>query len=323
MRIFLFHPTPQLPQPSLDATIRCYDSSVKGIHLQKKMYDEKTIEFTWVYLHQIYTATLTLIWALYNEGVRELHRKEYVESNFEISLSLLTVLAERWPGTEAAADLFSRLAQAALQNYATDQEKSPKSMHSSPPSHSTTTSPSPRKESPPVCHHSHSSPLYCNSLRAQSAEQATPSPRTPGTTDSWTTGFPGANIERLMQIGDNGNQPGPEVSQVLQDLMFNPNVMYEMFPDRAGTGVRHGASEFITAWDSANNFAQNSMATLDMNTPATAPIRQSIGDPRGPSMLNSQQQQSELTSILEDEAMEPFDGSRPWALDYDSNLHFY
>lgn len=322
MRIFLFHPTPQLPQPSLDATIRCYDSSAKGIHLQKKMYDEKTIEFTWVYLHQIYTATLTLIWALYNKGVRELHRKKDVESNFEISLSLLTVLAERWPGTEAAADLFARLAQAALQNYTTDQENSPKSIHSSPPSHSTATSPSPQKESPPVHHHSHSSP-YRNSPRVQSVEEATPSPETPGTGASWATSFPGVEIEQLAQMGENDNQPGPGVPQALQDLMFNPNIMYEMFPDRAGMGVRHGPPEFITAWDSANTFAQHPMATPYMNTLETVPIRQSNRDLRGPSMLNPQQQQNELTSILENEAMETFDSSRSWALDYDSHLHFY
>lgn len=286
------------------------------------MYDEKTIESTWVYLHQIYTATLTLIWALYNEGVRELHNKEDVESNFEISLSLLTVLAERWPGTEAAADLFARLAQAALQNYTTDQERSPKSMHSSLHSHSTATSPSSRKESPPVHHHSHSSP-YRNSPRAQSAEEPTPSPGTSETVASWVESFPGTTIERLMQMGESNNQPGTEIPQALQDLMFNPNVRYGMFPDRTGMGVSHGAPEFITAWDSANTFSHPSMATPDMSVLATAPIQQSIGDSRRPSMLNPQQQQNELTSILENEAMETFDSSRPWGVDYDNHLHFY
>lgn len=316
MRIFLFHPTPQLPQPSLDATIRCYDSSVKGINLQKKMYDQKTIEFTWVYLHQIYTATLTLIWALYNEGVRELHSKEDVESNFETSLSLLTVLAERWPGTEAAADLFARLAQAALQNYTTNQEKSPKSTHSSLASHSTATSPSPQKESSPIHHHP-------NSPKARSVEESTPSPETSGAVTSWEASFPGVTIERLMQMGERNNQPGSEIPQALQDLMFNPNAGYGVFPDRTDTGVGHSAPAFRTAWDPPNHFSQHSMAAPDMHTLATAPIQQSIGDPRGPNMLNPQQQQNELTSILKNEAMETFDNSRPWDLDYNSHLHFY
>lgn len=320
MRIFLFHPTPQLPQPSLDATIRCYDSSVKGINLQKKMYDEKTIEFTWVYLHQIYTATLTLIWTLYNDGVRELHSKEDVESNFEISLSLLTVLAERWPGTEAAADLFARLAQAALQNYTTNQEKSPRSIHSSLASHSTATSPSPQKESPPM-HHHRSSPNP-NSPQARPVEESTPSPETP-TVAPWEASFPGVTIERLMQMGGRNNQPVSEIPQALQDLIFNPNARYGMFPDRTDTGVCHSAPAFITAWDPPNHFSQNCMATPDMHALATAPIQQSIGDLRGPSMLNPQQQQNELTSILKNEAMETFDNSRPWGVDYDSQLHFY
>lgn len=321
MRIFLFHPTPQLPQPSLDATIRCYDSSVKGIHLQKKMYDEKTIEFTWVYLHQICTATLTLIWVLYNEGVRELHPKEDVETNFETSLSLLTVLAERWPGTEAAADLFARLAQAALLNYTADQERSPKSMHSSTPSLSTATSPSPQKE-PPTVHHHSNSPPYHNSPRAQSAEEATPSPGTPGTVTPWAKSFPGVEIEQLMSTGERDN-PGSEVPQALQNLIFNPGVMYGMSPDRGGTEARHGIPAFMTVWDPANTFAQHPMATPDMGSPVTALIQKSIRDSRGPSMLNPQQQQDELTSILESEAMKTFDGSRPWALDYDGPLHFY
>lgn len=323
MRIFLFHPTPQLPQPSLDATIRCYDSSVKGIYLQKKMYDEKTIEFTWVYLHQIYTATLTLIWTLYNEGIRETHHKEEAESNFEISLSLLTVLAERWPGTEAAADLFARLAQAALQNYATDQEKSPRSTHSSIPPHSAATSPSPQKESSLHSHsHSHSSP-YRDSPRAQSAEETTPSPGTSGTAASWTTGFPGVEIEGPVQMGPSENLLGSEVSQTLQDLMFNPNAMYGLLPDRASAEVRHGIPAFMAAWDPANTFAQNSMASPGTNTLVTAPAPRSMGSPQGPSMLNSQQQQSELMSILENEAIGTFDSSRPWIPDYDNHLHFY
>lgn len=322
MRIFLFHPTPQLPQPSLDATIRCYDSSVKGIYLQKKMYDEKTIEFTWVYLHQIYTATLTLIWALYNEGVRVLHRKEVAESNFEISLSLLTVLAERWPGTEAAADLFERLAQAALKNYITDQEKSPRSTHSPIPPHSTTTSPSPQKESTPVHYHSHSSP-YHNSPGAHSTEETTPSPGTSGTAASWATSFPGAESERLVQTGPGKTPLGPEMPQALQDLVFNPNATYGIVLDGVGNGVRHSVPAFMVAWDPANTFAQHSMAAQDTNTLATAPTEGSMGSSQVHNILNSQQQQTELMSILESEATDTFDSSRPWVPDYDSHLHFY
>lgn len=315
MRIFLFHPTPQIPQPSLEATVLCYDSSVKGIHLQKKMYDEKTIEFTWVYLHQIYTATLTLLWSLYNEGIREQHQKEEVESNFEISLSLLTVLAERWPGTEAAADLFARLARAALQNYTTDQEKSPRSTHSSIPSHSTATSPSPQKESSPL--HRHSSP-YHSSQGTQSAEETTPSPGTSGTATSWTTNYPGGS--RFFEMASSENPSGTDVSP-LQGLMFNPS-MYEMFPSGAGTGVRHDVPGFIAPWDPVNTFAQHSIAALDMNTLATASMEQPMTNPQGPNVLNQQQQQNELMSILATEAMETFNSSQSWVPDYD-DLHFY
>ncbi|RPB13304.1 hypothetical protein P167DRAFT_535008 [Morchella conica CCBAS932] len=314
MRIFLFHPTPQIPQPSLEATILCYDSSVKGIHLQKKMFDEKTIEFTWVYLHQIYTATLTLIWALYNEGIRELHSKEEVESNFEISLSLLTVLAERWPGTEAAADLFDRLARAALQSYTTYQGKSPVSTHSSIPSHSTATSPSPQKESSPL--HRHSSP-YASSPSVQSVEETTPSPAA-----SWAANYIGGS--HLFENNPSRSASGAEVPQALQDMMFSPHQMYGLFGSGPGAGTRHGIPAFVGAWDPVNTFPQHTMAAQAINPLVEgSPIQQPDGSSHDHRVLNQQQQQSELMSILETEAMETLDDSRPWVPDYDEHLHFY
>ncbi|RPA91233.1 hypothetical protein L873DRAFT_1714976 [Choiromyces venosus 120613-1] len=308
MIIFTYRPSPQIPQPSAEAVLHCYNSAIKGIRLQKKMFEEKSIDFTWVYLHQIYTATITLIWTLYNDQIREMHHREEVERNLEISLSLLTILAERWPGTEAAADLFARLGQAALQSYSANsrhstQTPSIKSHHShagSPPA--TRTSLSPHRYSPPY--------IYENSSGSQSVEESTPSPGTSGTSAShsasYSTGF------HSIGCGDEQNHspPGPELPEVA-DLpgIFDPASMYNVFPTNSIPG-------FLGSWDPMDPFVRGT--TDAQNIEALGAMN---GQPIGidaANVLNQQQQQNELLNILQDESLQRFDVTRQWVPDYES-----
>lgn len=120
MIIFLYRPSPQIPRPSLEATLLCYDAAVKNVLLEKRMFEEKRGEFTWAYLHQMYTGILAIIWAVYNREIRKLHSRDEVKGHINTQLSLLRALGHFWPGAETAADLFARLAAAALKNYDND-----------------------------------------------------------------------------------------------------------------------------------------------------------------------------------------------------------
>lgn len=308
MIIFTYRPSPQIPQPSAEAVSHCYNSAIKGIHLQKKMFEEKSIDFTWVYLHQIYTATITLIWTLYNDQIREMHHREEVERNLEISLSLLTILAERWPGTEAAADLFDRLGQAALQSYSANSGHSTQSPSIKSHRSHAGSSPVTRASFSP---YSHSSPYtYESSSGSQSVEEMTPSPGTSGTPASHGASYSARFRSTDYENERNHNSPGPELPEVA-DLpgIFDPASVYNVFPT-------NGIPGFLGGWDPTDPFVrgttdpQNIEALGDMN-----------GRPIGidaANVLNQQQQQNELLNILQDESSQRFDVTRQWVPDYES-----
>ncbi|PWW71740.1 hypothetical protein C7212DRAFT_231835 [Tuber magnatum] len=307
MIIFTYRPSPQIPQPSAEAVSHCYNSAIKGIHLQKKMFEEKSIDFTWVYLHQIYTATITLIWTLYNDQIREMHHREEVERNLEISLSLLTILAERWPGTEAAADLFDRLGQAALQSYSANSRRSTQTPSiKSHDSHAG--SPPARAGFSP---HSHSSPYtYENSSGSQSVEGTTPSPGTTGTAAShgapYSTGFRSTDYENEQSH----SPPGPELPEVADfPGIFDPASMCNVFPTNSIPG-------FLGGWDPADPFVRGTADAQNIEA-----LGAMSGQPIGidaANVLNQQQQQDELLNILQDESLQRFDVTRQWVPDYES-----
>ena len=122
--IFMYRPSPQIPSPSLEATLMCYDCAVANIHLERTMVEQRLVDLTWVFMHQIYTVTLTLIWTVYNPEIRRQHTAAEIHAHISMQITLLHSLDARWPGASAAANLFHRLARAALRNYEFDGRKS-------------------------------------------------------------------------------------------------------------------------------------------------------------------------------------------------------
>jgi len=123
----------------------CYDCAVENVRLEKAMYERQSVDLTWVFLHQVYTVTLTIIWTLYNPEIRRMHPKHEVEEHIRCQIKLILALAELWPGAEAAADLFARLAGAALRNYETDLRRSPASTRGSASASASATTPPPNQ----------------------------------------------------------------------------------------------------------------------------------------------------------------------------------
>jgi hypothetical protein len=48
MVVFMYRPSPQVPRPSLDAAIRCYDACQYNIYMTMKQIETKSVD---VYLH--------------------------------------------------------------------------------------------------------------------------------------------------------------------------------------------------------------------------------------------------------------------------------
>ncbi|TVY46128.1 Transcriptional activator protein, partial [Lachnellula subtilissima] len=135
MIVTLRRPSPQIPKPSAGSAMMCYDASATNIRSQSKHLDAGSIDITWIFLLTVFQAVNTILWAISYPEVRALHPKEELEENIEIALDIIGKCRERWPGTAAASQLYSKLSKACSRSY--DIKTS-----SHPPSSLSTNSPS-------------------------------------------------------------------------------------------------------------------------------------------------------------------------------------
>lgn len=117
MLIFLYRPSPQIPKPSLAAAILCYDCAIQNIKIQKKMFDQRTVDMTWVLVHQVYMTCIIMMWCLSYEEIRKIHPRDNVAEHIQTGLECLDLMIERWPGVSSAREIFWRLSMVALQCY--------------------------------------------------------------------------------------------------------------------------------------------------------------------------------------------------------------
>ena len=121
MIVFIFRPSPQIPSPSFDAALRCYDAAVFNIHLQKRQVEAKLIDITWIFAQAINMALNTVLWCISYPGLRQLHPLEEVRGHVQAALTAIEMCADRWPGIRSAIQLYENLIQGCLKAYETDR----------------------------------------------------------------------------------------------------------------------------------------------------------------------------------------------------------
>lgn len=87
------------------------------------MYDNHSVDVTFVFIYQISMTVTTLIWCCCSAVIRKVHKKEAIKSYLDTGISVLSGLAHKWPGTEAAVDIYQKLAKAALSSYDEDEKR--------------------------------------------------------------------------------------------------------------------------------------------------------------------------------------------------------
>ena len=121
MVIFMYRPSPQIPSPSFDAALRCYDAGVYNIHLMKKQVEHKLIDITWIFTQALNMALNTTLWAISYPGVRQLHPVEEVTGHVQTALQGISMCADRWPGVRSALQLYENLVGSCLKAYDSDR----------------------------------------------------------------------------------------------------------------------------------------------------------------------------------------------------------
>jgi len=134
MIVTLLRPSPQVPKPSVRSAIMCYDAASTNIKDLSKQMETSMVDITWIFVLTLFQAVNTILWSISYPEVRALHGKEELEENIEIALDIILKCRERWPGTGAASQLYSKLAKACLKSYdAKDSLHAPSSLSATSP----------------------------------------------------------------------------------------------------------------------------------------------------------------------------------------------
>ena len=150
MIVFMYRPSPQIPEPSLYAAQRCYDASVFNVKIQHQQVATGTIDLTWIFTQSVFMALNTILWSLSYPEIRKEHPVGDVIGEIRLAMEILAISSERWPGVESALELYKSLISGCLKAYATDESY----VVHSPPSNRPSPAPSSDFATPPPMAHS-------------------------------------------------------------------------------------------------------------------------------------------------------------------------
>lgn len=124
MVVFLFRPSPQVPEPSVRAAEKCFEASEFNVHVQREQIETKSVDLTWIFTQSLFMALNTLLWALSYPEIRKQHPKSEVENHLRTAQDAIFLASERWPGVDSALGLYDTLIQACLKAYDGNREAS-------------------------------------------------------------------------------------------------------------------------------------------------------------------------------------------------------
>ncbi|MCJ1386366.1 hypothetical protein MMC17_009492 [Xylographa soralifera] len=117
MVVFLYRPSPQVPEPSVEAAEKCFEASKFNICVQRNQISTKSVDLTWIFTQSLFMALNTLLWALSYPEIRKDHPKSEVENHLQTAQEAIFLASERWPGVESALELYDTLIHACLKAY--------------------------------------------------------------------------------------------------------------------------------------------------------------------------------------------------------------
>ncbi|KAF5862556.1 hypothetical protein ETB97_011553 [Aspergillus alliaceus] len=136
MIVFMYRPSPQVPEPSVSAAQKCYEASVFNVAMQREQIATKSVDLTWIFTQSLFMALNTILWSLSYPEIRREHPIDEVKRHLDVALDAIVLAAERWPGVASALLLYKSLVAACLKAYNTDESfvvQSPSS-HTTPAS---------------------------------------------------------------------------------------------------------------------------------------------------------------------------------------------
>lgn len=117
MIILMYRPSPQVPRPSAQAALKCYDACKYNIVTCGKQIQTRSVDLTWGFTLTLCSLINTILWSLSYSEIRELHPRQEVEHQLKLCLESVERASERWPGVESALELYHILIEVCLKVY--------------------------------------------------------------------------------------------------------------------------------------------------------------------------------------------------------------
>ena len=210
MVVFLYRPSPQVPEPSVDAAEKAFEASRFNIYVQRKQISTKSVDLTWIFTQSLFMALNTLLWALSYPEIRKNHPKSEVENHLQTAQEAVFLASERWPGVESALELYDTLIQACLKAYNSETSY----VIGSPSNHLAARSLSDVTTPPPL-----SSPSTVHSSLSSGHDQPSPFNH---------VGVP----DRLTQMQSlASSQPPPAIGIMPEQPLYLPSARFGDIPD--------------------------------------------------------------------------------------------
>ncbi|CAE7175673.1 Fungal trans multi-domain protein [Pyrenophora teres f. teres] len=120
MVVFMYRPSPQVPRPSVQAAIRCFDACQYNIYMTMKQIETKSVDVTWIFTQAIFMCINTMLWTLSYSEVRNRHTRDEVEGHLNVAMESIRQASERWPGVASAIGLYYNLIAACMRIFDKD-----------------------------------------------------------------------------------------------------------------------------------------------------------------------------------------------------------
>ena len=122
MIISLYRPSPQVPKPTSNAALKCFEASRSIIDLTSRQIEDGTADITWESLLTVYASLNALLWSISYPEARAEHTREDVQDLAATALEVIKIFSDRWPGSSSAVQLYTVIANACLQSYNVEEE---------------------------------------------------------------------------------------------------------------------------------------------------------------------------------------------------------
>lgn len=117
----MYRPSPQIPEPSVNAAKICYEAATFNIAMHREQMLTGSVDLTWIFTQSLFMVLNTVLWALSYPEIRKEHPEDEVQGYLDMALEVIVFAAERWPGVQSALLLYKRLVAACLKAYGTEE----------------------------------------------------------------------------------------------------------------------------------------------------------------------------------------------------------